>query len=737
MIQGDTRRRPPASAGTPDRARGGLLRPLEVTLLVVGYGVAVSLAATSATTFLLVATFALVPVTLIAAGTGVRAGILAGVVAALGNVEIGRVLITEGTLDIPAAVLLAMAIPLPVVGGIAGWARELMVSSPEAPPSPLVHRADLETALDIAYRRVRYEEAVIECTRALLTTSDPEEVHQALRQLALAVECDAVMVARNDLDPSGEEVARIVHWVPRHAEGDDAAPWETVRWSEMPHIGTRLASGLPYAFSTLDELPEPDRGVHRLSPAPIAAALHIPVVGDGRWQGHVTFAHFTAGRTWRPNEVDLLRAVGDLVATAWGREDTTAQLRAVIAERDLSLRVERALTECSYSLLEGETEEPIQRALKAVVEATGATTAFVSENVTGIDGDLACRPVQWVGATPRPNVTEEVAWVEWPNALEMLRSGRPFEFGSRNELPPVEETYFRDHDIGIAAELVYPVMVDGSWVGIVGISAEGPRAWNAADHQVLDMVARMLAAWWRRDTAREALEDLVRAKDRFIASVSHELRTPMSVVVGLSAELAHRWDDFTAEEVEEFIDLIARQSREVSHIIEDLLVSARAQETELTVRPEVFRLDEQVQRVIQDLPAEHTWRISGLDLIPTATFADPLRVRQIVRNLVVNSHRYGGENVYITVHAIDEEAVLRVSDDGPGVPPERRNEIFEAYRSVTTMPGRTAAIGLGLTVSRQLARLMGGDVIYRRDELSAFELHLPLASVRVSIDAEA
>lgn len=735
MLQGDTRQPSPTATATPDSARGGLPRPLQTTLLIVGYGVAVSLAASSSTTFLLVTSLALAPVAAVAGTWGIRAGLFAGTIGALANVEVGRILLAEGTLGVPASVLVAMAVPLPVVGGLVGWAREL-ARSRGGPPAGLVDREDLETALDIAYRRVRYEEAVIECTRALLTGDDEGDIEQALRQLAEAVECDAVLVARND-DEDGTDVARTVHWVLREPGTEPRQVWPTVPWADTPHVADRLAAGLPYAFAALDELPEPDRRVFAESPAGIAAALHIPVMCDGRWEGHVTFAHFESGRTWRPNEVDLLRAVGDLLGTAWSRHETMRRLEAVIAERDVSLRVERALAECSYSLLEGETDEPIARALKAVLEATGADTAFVAENTVGADGALVCRMMQWVGSAPNPGVEAEVAWAEWPNAQEVFRSGMAFEFRSHDDLPPVERAYFAEHEIGFAAEVVYPVMVDGSWVGIVGVVSEQPRTWTKTDHQILDMVARMLASWWRRDKAREALEDLVRAKDRFIASVSHELRTPMSVVVGLSAELAQRWDDFTAEEIEEFIDLIARQSREVAHIIEDLLVSARAQETELTVRPEVLRLDEQTRRVIDDLPSEYTWKISGMDLEATATLADPLRVRQIVRNLVVNSHRYGGENVYITVCADGDEAVLRVSDDGPGVPPEHQDEIFEAYRSVNTMPGRTAAIGLGLTVSRQLARLMGGDVVYRRDHLSAFELRLPLATVRISIDATA
>jgi signal transduction histidine kinase len=113
--------------------------------------------------------------------------------------------------------------------------------------------------------------------------------------------------------------------------------------------------------------------------------------------------------------------------------------------------------------------------------------------------------------------------------------------------------------------------------------------------------------------------------------------------------------------------------------------------------------------------------------------ADPVRARQILRNLIINSHRHGGESVHI-IGRVDEELVhIAIADNGPGIPNDRVEEVFEAYATTGKRSGVTAAIGLGLTVSRQLARLMGGDVVYSKDVMSTFELSLP----GVEVPAEA
>ena len=108
-----------------------------------------------------------------------------------------------------------------------------------------------------------------------------------------------------------------------------------------------------------------------------------------------------------------------------------------------------------------------------------------------------------------------------------------------------------------------------------------------------------------------------------------------------------------------------------------------------------------------------------------AVLGDPGRIRQILRNLITNALRYGGEHVTIETTAGPLSSVV-VRDDGDGIPLEQREEIFAPYHRVggrgDTVLG---SLGLGLTISRQLARLMGGDLTYQYiDGHSVFTLYL-------------
>ena len=133
------------------------------------------------------------------------------------------------------------------------------------------------------------------------------------------------------------------------------------------------------------------------------------------------------------------------------------------------------------------------------------------------------------------------------------------------------------------------------------------------------------------------------------------------------------------------------------------------------------------------------------DLHPVTAVADPTRVRQIVRNLVTNALRYGGPVIWVSAGCEDDRAFIRVHDNGPGIPPDRHDQIFEPYESVHRSVGMPGSVGLGLTISRKRARLMGGDLTYRIADGSLFELTLepapdveivqPLVDVDQDVDA--
>ena len=228
-----------------------------------------------------------------------------------------------------------------------------------------------------------------------------------------------------------------------------------------------------------------------------------------------------------------------------------------------------------------------------------------------------------------------------------------------------------------------------------------------------------------RKLATEQLEKLLRTKDQFVAGVSHELRTPLTAVVGFAEELRDGLHHFDRQELEGFVQLIAEQSIEVADLVEDLLVAARSDLDSVAISPEAVELREQVDFVLAPWPASEAERVS-IKGSPAKAYADPIRLRQIVRNLLTNAQRYGGELIAVETIEGEREVRLCVRDNGEGVPLRDRDRIFEPYFQANRVEGVPASVGLGLTVSRQLARLMDGDLQYRyEDGWSVFELVLP------------
>lgn len=219
----------------------------------------------------------------------------------------------------------------------------------------------------------------------------------------------------------------------------------------------------------------------------------------------------------------------------------------------------------------------------------------------------------------------------------------------------------------------------------------------------------------------EAMAQAVRSKDEFIANISHELRTPLTVILGITSELA-RDDSLADEERSELLQLVSWQASEMANIVEDLLVAARADVGTVTV---------QLGGV--DLVAELLETINGLGVsieMPTETpppvLADPHRVRQILRNLLTNAQRYGGPRCRVVIGALRDAVWLEVRDNGNGIPDEESERIFDPY--VTS--GARGSVGLGLSVARQLAELMGGTLHYERSAAeSVFRLQLPIADL--------
>ena len=223
---------------------------------------------------------------------------------------------------------------------------------------------------------------------------------------------------------------------------------------------------------------------------------------------------------------------------------------------------------------------------------------------------------------------------------------------------------------------------------------------------------------------REQLEAALRSKIELIGTVSHELRNPLTTIVGYAHLLSEARDPGSAEHAE-MAAVVKQQAEDVANIVEDLLTAAQADAGTLRVVTAPLDLAEEVHWALAGLSSRHAGTLE-VETPPTPTVGDAMRVRQIVRNLVANAIVHGGEHIRVTTARRAQQARLVVTDDGPGLAPGDEDRVFEPFQHGNRETRGHASVGLGLTISRQLARLMGGDLTYRREGgLTVFCLVLP------------
>ena len=237
------------------------------------------------------------------------------------------------------------------------------------------------------------------------------------------------------------------------------------------------------------------------------------------------------------------------------------------------------------------------------------------------------------------------------------------------------------------------------------------------------LVAHDLGAL-RAAAEKAHMQQQIRSKDQFVASVSHELRTPLTAVLGFSELLHSGALNGQEEEMASIMAMISEQAQEVSSIVEDLMVGARSELGSIAVVPSALNAAAQARAASDPLIGEFEELV--LDVADVDIWADPVRTRQIIRNLLTNARRYGGPAVHIVSDVTEDTVTIHVKDNGDGIPQERRPSIFEPFQTEGSAETRSAAVGLGLTISRQLARLMSGDLTYEMaDGWSVFSLTLP------------
>ena len=307
---------------------------------------------------------------------------------------------------------------------------------------------------------------------------------------------------------------------------------------------------------------------------------------------------------------------------------------------------------------------------------------------------------------------------------------------------------WRDLALGLGWRACWsvPVLdVDGSVLATFAAYATRPRRPSPDELELLEGAADFASILIGQDRARSEaaaladrlaranaeLEEANRSKDEFLSMTSHELRTPLTPMGGMLETLELRWDDLSDARRRELVTVVARHTRRLEQLVDDLLTMASVSAGRLNVSPRPVAVRGAVQEAVESVfPEERTVQVDGVPDDLTAV-VDRDHLQQILINYLTNALKYAPSGpIAVTAEAVVDQVHVRVLDRGPGVADDFVPSLFQPFEQHERGDRRTVrGTGLGLSVVRALADANGGRAWYepREGGGSSFAVALPRA----------
>jgi len=287
---------------------------------------------------------------------------------------------------------------------------------------------------------------------------------------------------------------------------------------------------------------------------------------------------------------------------------------------------------------------------------------------------------------------------------------------------------------GSRAVMAAPLL--GTWqvLGVVAAARSAARPFGAEDSRLLAALAAHAAAALENGRRYREAREADRRKDDFLARLAHELRNPLAPMVH-ALHLLERVDAHGPQGAQ-LREIMARQTRHLGSLVDDLLDVSRIRLGKLNLRPQPIDLREVARRSFEALQvSRHAERHEiSLSMGPESVIVngDPARLEQVVGNLLQNAVKYtpGGAPIHVAVERTPREAILRVHDRGIGIAPDMLPHVFQMFTQADRSLDRAqGGLGLGLALVRALVEHHGGTVTAASAGLgrgSEFTVRLPL-----------
>jgi signal transduction histidine kinase/DNA-binding response OmpR family regulator len=294
---------------------------------------------------------------------------------------------------------------------------------------------------------------------------------------------------------------------------------------------------------------------------------------------------------------------------------------------------------------------------------------------------------------------------------------------------------------GCIATIAAPILTRGQVSGILALGMDKTEnAPGAAEMDMLYTLAAQLASaledirlFEHLELARKAAEGANHTKSAFLAAMSHELRTPLNAIIGYGELLAEEAEDAGHEEYLADLTKIQKAARHLMALINDILDLSKIEAGKLELSPETFEVSDLVQEVASMVAPlvernANTLEPAGLETAGKL-HADPMRVRQVLFNLISNAAKFTKQGrIRLVVERSSDGISFVVEDQGIGMTPEQLSRLFQPFAQAEASTAKKyGGTGLGLVICRRLCRLMGGeiDVTSEVGRGTSFRVRLP------------